>query len=496
EADQGIAGALVADGVRLRDNGGDGMWVVAAGSVAFHDAPGVATEVTGNGVAGFAVGFGGSAVSLVGGSFSNNLGDNIRVGAVNGQFTAKNLTANGGGRGLYLGTASAATLSGVTLDNNAGAGLELFSSAPPVNATAVVQNSSFQGNSIGAKIDGGLTTSVAISNSQFNNNTKLNANSGGQTGVGLAVHGGIVSVDTSQFQQNTVGAQLTEADGSLKITTSIVSGNTSFGVKSLSTTPVDAVFNYWGSGTGPTHASNASGIGDKVSNYVEFAPWASSNSFTAAAAPKVVGGNLVIGGTSSIDTITVSESSTNYIVTLNGQSSTFLKSTVTDHIVVYAFAGGDTVQVTAAKAAEIHGGAGNDTLTGGTAKDVIWGDDGADTLWSGGGDDVLIGGAGQDELHGAGGKDILLGGDFKTGLRHNDVEAYRYAALKSISSQWVGGLQDSDLTSLADDVVDTEKDSIWGGAAADWILGNLWSGSSPYDLLNDYNAATDKRTSF
>ena len=60
-----FAGALVADGVRLRNNGGDGMWVVAASSVAFHDAPGVATEVTGNGAAGLAVGFGGTSVALV-----------------------------------------------------------------------------------------------------------------------------------------------------------------------------------------------------------------------------------------------------------------------------------------------------------------------------------------------------------------------------------------------------------------------------------------------
>ena len=90
-------------------------------------------------------------------------------------------------------------------------------------------------------------------------------------------------------------------------------------------------------------AVNAGGTGDKVSNYVDFAPWASSSAFSSAAAPKVISGNLVIGGTSGADTITVSESGLNYVVTINGASSSFAKSTVTDPLVIYAFAGGDTV---------------------------------------------------------------------------------------------------------------------------------------------------------
>ena len=36
---------------------------------------------------------------------------------------------------------------------------------------------------------------------------------------------------------------------------------------------VDASFNWWGNASGPEHSSNTDGIGDEVSDYVDFSPW-------------------------------------------------------------------------------------------------------------------------------------------------------------------------------------------------------------------------------
>ncbi len=60
---------------------------------------------------------------------------------------------------------------------------------------------------------------------------------------------------------------------------------------------------------------------------------------------------------------------------------------------------------------DIHGGSGNDTLTGDDADNFIYGLGGNDTLNGGAGDDVLWGAGGADTLRGGAGDDVLRGGD-------------------------------------------------------------------------------------
>jgi len=51
-------------------------------------------------------------------------------------------------------------------------------------------------------------------------------------------------------------------------------GNTGYGVRTFDLPPlVDARFNWWGDASGPTHASNPGGTGDKISNNVDYSPW-------------------------------------------------------------------------------------------------------------------------------------------------------------------------------------------------------------------------------
>ena len=60
-------------------------------------------------------------------------------------------------------------------------------------------------------------------------------------------------------------------------------------------------------------------------------------------------------------------------------------------------------------AAELFGGAGNDTLTGGSGADQLFGQDGNDILLGEGGNDLLFGGDGNDTLTGGTGDDQVFG---------------------------------------------------------------------------------------
>jgi hypothetical protein len=52
-----------------------------------------------------------------------------------------------------------------------------------------------------------------------------------------------------------------------------ISGNIEYGISNVGTVEVDAENNWWGDCSGPTHLTNPSGTGDKVSDNVDFDPW-------------------------------------------------------------------------------------------------------------------------------------------------------------------------------------------------------------------------------
>ncbi len=68
--------------------------------------------------------------------------------------------------------------------------------------------------------------------------------------------------------------------------------------------------------------------------------------------------------------------------------------------IVNGTAGADTITMRTDLAATVHGGAGNDVITGSYSADSLFGEDGDDTLRGNGGTDVLDGGAGNDTLWG------------------------------------------------------------------------------------------------
>jgi Ca2+-binding RTX toxin-like protein len=80
---------------------------------------------------------------------------------------------------------------------------------------------------------------------------------------------------------------------------------------------------------------------------------------------------------------------------------------------VFGQGGDDTIQLNEANgalpAADLFGGAGNDTLIGGSGGDMLFGQAGNDTLLGKGGADLIFGGAGNDVLTGGDGDDQLFG---------------------------------------------------------------------------------------
>jgi Ca2+-binding RTX toxin-like protein len=80
---------------------------------------------------------------------------------------------------------------------------------------------------------------------------------------------------------------------------------------------------------------------------------------------------------------------------------------------VFGLDGNDQISLSEANgalpAANLFGGAGNDTLTGGSGNDLLFGQSGNDTLLGKGGFDQLFGGAGTDTLTGGDGDDLVFG---------------------------------------------------------------------------------------
>jgi Ca2+-binding RTX toxin-like protein len=85
----------------------------------------------------------------------------------------------------------------------------------------------------------------------------------------------------------------------------------------------------------------------------------------------------------------------------------------TSVIQVFGQGGNDTISLDesngALPAANLFGGAGNDTLTGGSGNDLLFGQAGNDILQGKAGDDMLFGGDGNDTLTGGAGNDQMFG---------------------------------------------------------------------------------------
>jgi len=130
-------------------------------------------------------------------------------------------------------------------------------------------------------------------------------------------------------------------------------------------------------------------------------------SAAATATATFSSGVLSVSGDAASDSIVISRNAAGRILVNDGAVAVIGGTPTvanTSLIRVFGQAGSDTISLSetngALPAANLFGGAGNDTLTGGSGGDQLFGQGGNDTLLGRGGSDLLFGGAGNDTLIG------------------------------------------------------------------------------------------------
>jgi uncharacterized delta-60 repeat protein len=199
----------------------------------------------------------------------------------------------------------------------------------------------------------------------------------------------------------------------------------------------------------------------------------------------VADGILRITGTDADDSITVTNEGEHLEVVLNGQtvSNSVLASEVNE-IRIWGRGGNDVISaLDLAVGTFMHGGAGEDQITGGGGDNVLLGGAGADQLVGGSGNDFLVGGDGSDRLVGSSGHDVLTAGDI--------ADHFTVAALRAASAAWAADKTVSpDEGGSGDEVVsEGDFDRLTGSAGADWFI--ISTGDKITDLHQDAHRQGD-----
>jgi Ca2+-binding RTX toxin-like protein len=208
------------------------------------------------------------------------------------------------------------------------------------------------------------------------------------------------------------------------------------------------------------------------------------------------GNDLIVGGTSGGDRITVAPGKATGTVTASLGNTALGTFTVTGRVIVLGEDGNDTITFDKLMTTPriVYGGNGNDTISGGNGNGVQIGGPGTDSLGSGNGRDMLVGGPGGDTLNGGNGDDVLIAGS----TVYDAPTAPNERAWCALETEWnrtdasygtrighLTGAQPSGLNgttfllasgpsrNVFDDAV---LDRLTGGLGSDWFLMNVVGG--------------------
>jgi PKD repeat protein len=224
------------------------------------------------------------------------------------------------------------------------------------------------------------------------------------------------------------------------------------------------------------------------------------------AAAELQNGDLVIGGTTGDDHITIQpvDADGTVDVIVNGQDQgTFAP---TGKIVVNGLAGNDVIEaipgtapdssiLTVAVPVVFLGGDGDDTLDarGVSAPAILSGGNGNDTLWGGSGRSLLLGGAGADTLSGGSADDLLVGGASShdanlTALlalqaEWNRTDADYLTRISHLDGTVDGGLNGGYLLTAQTVTDDAAVDALFGDVGQDWFFAAS-GGDNPDQVLD------------
>ncbi|MBI3193457.1 MAG: right-handed parallel beta-helix repeat-containing protein, partial [Ignavibacteriae bacterium] len=165
--------------------------------------------------------------------YSQNHGVNVRASSPR---IAKSLFSDNAGYGIFTDLSLGYTVDTCVVIRNTAGGIRIA-----VNATTIVNTCIVDSNGTGIYIDASARPTIQY--------------------------------DT--IRANNIGIQFTSVGSSQPtIKDNVIMNNTTYGLKNTGTSSVKAEYNYWGSDMGPYNADyNPTGLGDDVTNYVDFHPW-------------------------------------------------------------------------------------------------------------------------------------------------------------------------------------------------------------------------------
>jgi hypothetical protein len=150
---------------------------------------------------------------------------------------------------------------------NSGSGIYCFESSPVVTHNNIVANSAGTGGGV-----------CCYSSSPLIDGNKIQGNSADDAG-GIYCSNSSPTVVNNTISGNSAsysaGGILAHNNSSPVVNYNNIHGNSTFGVCNWDSSEIiDAEYNWWGDATGPYHpGSNPGGLGEEVSDYVDFEPW-------------------------------------------------------------------------------------------------------------------------------------------------------------------------------------------------------------------------------
>lgn len=193
-------------------------------------------------------------------------------------------------------------------------------------------------------------------------------------------------------------------------------------------------------------------------------------------------GIVRVGGTGADDNIRISGQCGAYLtVTRNGVVvRNDIPLAAVSEIRVWSRAGDDRVElVDLLVPALLHGGLGDDTLTGAAGDGLIFGGSGSDAITGAAGNDVLVGQDGADRIVGSAGDDMLMSGNMAYDLTDQAVRQISFDWAVNKTADQEEGILDETL------VADGAADKLTGSSGSDWFI--IGSADRITDLKKDNN---------
>lgn len=171
--------------------------------------------------------------------------------------------------GILCDSSSSPTITSNSIIDNAatdGGGIGVcYYSSPIIKDNTITRNNAFTG--------GGIEISFYSSPTIFGNIITDNTASAKGGGIYVLL-ASAPTVDSCTISNNDGDGVYIDHSAAARINYSNITNNTSYGVRKVDPGAIDAEYNWWGDASGPYHPdSNPGGLGDSVSDWVDFIPW-------------------------------------------------------------------------------------------------------------------------------------------------------------------------------------------------------------------------------